>query len=96
VTLRARPCRLTAEQAPEWLGQPTAGPGVEIAVDNTGPPIAAAQRGRLFHEPFQTTKPRHRGLGLAIVYRILQAHRGGVQWTSGPDGTTVAAVVPAA
>jgi signal transduction histidine kinase len=50
-------------------------------------------------EPFYTTKVRHRGLGLAIAYRALCAHRGGVRIESVPapgTGTLVRVVLPLA
>jgi signal transduction histidine kinase len=56
-------------------------------------------RKRLLVEPFFTTKVRHRGLGLAIAYRILCAHRGGLQIDGVPapgTGTQVRVVLPLA
>ena len=41
-------------------------------------------RHRLFREPFFTTKPRHRGLGLAVVYRILQRTTVAFSWRPAP------------
>jgi signal transduction histidine kinase len=54
-------------------------------------------RAKLFVEPFFTTKVRHRGLGLAVVYRTLFAHRGGVRIDPVPPpdpGTVVRVVIP--
>ena len=56
-------------------------------------------RRRLLVEPFFTTKVRHRGLGLAIAYRVLCAHRGGLQIDTVPapgTGTQVRVVLPLA
>ena len=50
----------------------------EISVDDTGPGIPEAIRGRVF-DPFFTTKPQGTGLGLSIVYRIMEAHGGKVE-----------------
>jgi two-component system NtrC family sensor kinase len=47
----------------------------EISVQDTGPGIPDAVRGRIF-DPFFTTKPHGTGLGLSIVYRIMEAHGG--------------------
>ena len=47
-----------------------------VTITDTGSGIKPEVRRRLFVEPFFTTKVRHRGLGLAIAYRILCAHRG--------------------
>jgi len=51
----------------------------------------------MFVEPFYTTKFRHRRLSLAVVYRMLYAHRGGVQADGQPGkGTTIRVVLPLA
>jgi len=42
-----------------------------MSISDTGPGIKPEVRRRLFVEPFFTTKVRHRGLGLAIAYRVL-------------------------
>ncbi|HEY1188976.1 MAG TPA: ATP-binding protein, partial [Gemmata sp.] len=64
-----------------------------------GPGIKPEVRKRLFVEPFFTTKVRHRGLGLAIAYRVLCSHRGGIQIDPVPSpgtGTQVRVVLPLA
>jgi CheY-like chemotaxis protein len=43
--------------------------------------------------PFFTTRPRHRGLGLAAVYGILHLHCGGLAFDDRPGGGTVARFV---
>jgi signal transduction histidine kinase len=57
---------------------------VEVRVADDGPGLTDEAKRRMFVEPFYTTKFRHRGLSLAVVYRMLYAHRGGVQ----ADGQT--------
>jgi signal transduction histidine kinase len=50
-------------------------------------------------EPFFTTKQdwRGRGLGLAVAYRVVQAHHGSIRIDSQPGrGTTVTITLPAA
>ena len=51
---------------------------LEIAVSDTGPGIAPADRQQIFN-PYFTTKPKGTGLGLAIVHKIVEAHEGRLQ-----------------
>jgi two-component system sensor histidine kinase FlrB len=51
--------------------------GVEIAVSDNGPGIAAPAREKLF-EPFFTTRSNGTGLGLAIVQSVVEAHDGSI------------------
>jgi signal transduction histidine kinase len=60
------------------------GAEVEIAVANSGAPIAAEIRDRLF-EPFFTTREKGTGLGLAFVREIVADHGSRVELDSG-DG----------
>lgn len=96
LTLSARRMTLEPGQSADLLGQPVPGPCVEVVVTGTGPEITPDIRRRLFQEPFFSTKPRHRGLGLAIVYRVLQAHRGSFRLVTGPDATSVHLYLPLA
>jgi signal transduction histidine kinase len=99
VVVTARPVELTAADARGYLGQAGIGPHVEVTVQDSGPGIKPEVRAKLFVEPFYTTKVRHRGLGLAIVYRTLCAHRGGVRLDAAPPpqtGTVARVVLPVA
>ncbi|CAN5179522.1 hypothetical protein BH11PLA2_BH11PLA2_07390 [soil metagenome] len=99
ITVTAQPIELTAAEARAYLGTVAAGNHVEVTVQDTGSGIKPEVKAKLFVEPFFTTKVRHRGLGLAIVYRTLCAHRGGVRFdaaTSPDSGTTVRVVLPLA
>ena len=97
VRVSAREVTLTEADARSYLGKATPGPHVEITFADTGVGIKPETRKRLFAEPFLSTKLRHRGLGLAIAYRIVAAHRGGIQIDAMPPsaaGTVVRVVLP--
>jgi signal transduction histidine kinase len=69
-------------------------PAVSVVINDDGPGLPADQRPRLF-QPFFTTKTHGTGLGLAIVKRILEAHGGRVELTTGPlRGAAFALAVP--
>jgi two-component system sensor histidine kinase HydH len=55
--------------------------GVEISFQDTGPGIPAKLREQIFN-PFFTTKETGVGLGLAIVSKIIDDHRGWIRVTS--------------
>jgi signal transduction histidine kinase/ActR/RegA family two-component response regulator len=93
VGLTARPCRLTSADCLDYFGDARPGRHVEISVTDDGPGLAPEAQSRLFAEPFFSTKPRRRGLGLAAVYGILHAHHGGIRLTPGSTGGVRAAVV---
>jgi PAS domain S-box-containing protein len=59
-----------------------------IELSDTGPGIPAEVRQRIF-EPFFTTKATGTGLGLAVVKRILDDHRGRVEVRAPATGGTV-------
>jgi signal transduction histidine kinase len=67
------------------------GDGVVLDVDNDGPPVAEADRTRIFGRFVRLDDSRTRdtggtGLGLAIVAEIVKAHGGTVVATESPDG----------
>jgi two-component system sensor histidine kinase PilS (NtrC family) len=66
---------------------------VQIRIHDEGPGIPVDVRARLF-EPFTTTKPGGSGLGLSIVHRALEAHRGLVLVDSDTTGTTFRLILP--
>jgi signal transduction histidine kinase len=97
VKVAARYVELAPTELPGFLGRPAAGPHVEVRVTDQGPGLTEEARRKLFVEPFYTTKFRHRGLSLTVVYRMLYAHRGGVQADAGRgQGTTIRVVFPLA
>jgi two-component system, cell cycle sensor histidine kinase and response regulator CckA len=75
--------------------KPPAGPYVFIEVSDKGRGMDAETNRRIF-EPFFTTKFIGRGLGMAAVKGIVQAHKGAifVKSTAG-QGTTVRVILPA-
>jgi signal transduction histidine kinase len=93
VKVTARLVELAPADVPGFLGRPAAGPHVEVRVIDQGPGLTDEARRKMFVEPFFTTKYRHRGLSLAVVYRMLYAHRGGVQADAGPGQGTILRVV---
>ncbi|HET7630809.1 MAG TPA: ATP-binding protein [Gemmatimonadaceae bacterium] len=66
---------------------------VSVRVSDEGPGIAPEIRDRLF-DPFFTTKPGGSGLGLAVVHRAIEAHRGLVFLDTSPRGTTFTVILP--
>jgi signal transduction histidine kinase len=72
------------------------GNGVVFQVDDTGSGIPREMVAHLF-EPFFSTKSVGRGLGLATVFAIIDAHNGGIAIDSEPGkGTTFRIWLPAA
>ncbi len=69
--------------------------GVALSVTNAGPGIPSEIRDRLF-DPFFTTKIGGSGLGLAVVQRAIDAHRGLVFLDSAPGNTCFTIVLPRA
>ena len=57
--------------------------GVEITFQDTGPGIPAELREQIFN-PFFTTKETGVGLGLSVVSKIVDDHRGSIRVTSEP------------
>jgi len=67
---------------------------IELTVSDTGSGIPAALLPKIF-DPFVTTKPDGNGLGLAVVYSIIQSHRGSIRADSQPGcGTTFTVSLP--
>jgi two-component system sensor histidine kinase PilS (NtrC family) len=64
-----------------------------LTVTDDGPGIAPDVRARLF-EPFTTTKPGGSGLGLSVVHRAVEAHRGLILVDSDASGTTFRILLP--
>jgi two-component system, NtrC family, sensor kinase len=70
------------------------GKWVEMAFTDTGPGIPPDHLSKIF-DPFFTTKERGTGLGLSVVYGIVERHGGRIEIQSEPGkGTRVAIRVP--
>jgi two-component system NtrC family sensor kinase len=79
---------VTVETAPGDGGM------VVLRVSDTGPGVPPELRARLL-EPFFTTKPSGTGLGLAMVWGIIQQHRGRLSFTTElGKGTTFVIELP--
>lgn len=71
------------------------GPYLRLSVRDTGQGMSPKVQRRIF-EPFFSTRAQGRGLGLSIVYSIVQQHGGFIEVQSEPGaGTTFAVWLPA-
>jgi signal transduction histidine kinase len=82
---------LPMDQVP--MGVPFPRHAVALRVIDQGPGIPLEIRDRIF-DPFFTTKLGGSGLGLPIVHRAIEAHRGFVFVDSSPDGTRFTILLP--
>lgn len=72
-----------------------ASPQVVVEFQDTGEGMSEEQQKRAFTSLLQTTKARGTGIGLAIVGRVVEAHRGTVKIKSEPgQGTTITIQLP--
>jgi two-component system sensor histidine kinase PilS (NtrC family) len=78
---------------PMPLGLPFEGEAVSLRVSDAGPGIPAEIRDRMF-DPFFTTKANGSGLGLAVVHRAIEAHRGMVFVDNLQRGTRFTVILP--
>ncbi|MCX8062171.1 MAG: ATP-binding protein [Anaerolineales bacterium] len=68
---------------------------VEISIADSGPGIAEEYRDKLFKKSF-TTKSNGSGIGLMICHKIVQAHKGVIDYQSIPGGTVFIVRLPLA
>jgi signal transduction histidine kinase/CheY-like chemotaxis protein len=95
VFLSAQRRELTAADCLDLFGRAAPGQHIEIRIADTGAGFSADARERVLAEPFFSTKPRHRGLGLPSVVSTLSLYHGGLRLEHGGDkGTAVSVYLP--
>lgn len=68
---------------------------LQISISDTGQGIAEGDLPHIF-EPFFSTKPEGSGIGLALVYRVVEEHGGSIEVRSRVgEGTTFILILPA-
>ena len=96
IVLSTAPITMTEAKAAEFVSEHPIQPenGVLFSVFNDGPCIASSVLPRLF-DPYVSTKSLGRGLGLATVRTIVEAHGGALRVTSQRErGTTFQIYLP--
>ena len=66
---------------------------IAVTVSDNGPGVPEALLGNLF-DPFVTSKPGGRGLGLALVAKLVRAHDGVIEFSSKPGATRFTVLLP--
>ena len=97
IDLRASPFEMTREAALGFVSEHPLGegPGVLFCIQDDGPGIPPDMLKRIF-DPYVSSKSLGRGLGLATVRTIVEAHGGGIRVRSRVDaGTTFQIFLPA-
>ncbi|HEX4934209.1 MAG TPA: ATP-binding protein [Gemmatimonadaceae bacterium] len=90
-TVRVEIAPLASDDAPTGVSFDQG--GVALRVSDEGEGIPPELRDRLF-DPFFTTKPGGSGLGLSVVHRAIESHRGFVFVDSDARGTRVTVLLP--
>ena len=88
--------RMTAQRVPFSTAHGGIHREVEIRIEDEGGGISAEDRERIF-DAFFSTKTKGTGLGLALSHKIIHAHTGVLEVTSGPGrGSRFSIFLPAA
>jgi two-component system nitrogen regulation sensor histidine kinase GlnL len=66
---------------------------IAVTISDNGPGVPEALVGNLF-DPFVTSKPGGRGLGLALVAKLVRAHDGVIEFSSKPGATRFTVLLP--
>ena len=97
IDLRAMPFEMTSDEAADFVSERPLGegPGVLFCIRDDGPGIQPKLLRRIF-DPYISSKALGRGLGLATVRTIVEAHGGGIRVRSRADvGTEFQIFLPA-
>jgi signal transduction histidine kinase len=97
VTLSAREVNLEPSDCRQYLGALAPGHFVELSVRDTGSGLTQERLNAAFATLFSRGKSRQSGLGLAVVYGVARAHRGGLRLKPvSPPGTHFCVCLPTA
>jgi two-component system nitrogen regulation sensor histidine kinase GlnL len=66
---------------------------IAVTISDNGPGVPEALLGNLF-DPFVTSKPGGRGLGLPLVAKLVRAHDGVIEFQSRPGATRFTVLLP--
>jgi two-component system nitrogen regulation sensor histidine kinase GlnL len=66
---------------------------IAVTIADNGPGVPDALLGNLF-DPFVTSKPGGRGLGLPLVAKLVRAHDGVIEFSSKPGATRFTVLLP--
>ncbi len=66
---------------------------IAVTISDNGPGVPEALLGNLF-DPFVTSKPGGRGLGLPLVAKLVRAHEGVIEFQSKPGATRFTVLLP--
>lgn len=89
----AEPVRAELEQRRIQITLEEGTPVLRVEIADNGPGVPEELSNRIF-DPFYTTKSNGTGLGLSLVKRIINGHRGVLTYTSDSAGTTFIALFP--